>query len=154
MPRSAASRGPRMWASCPLNRTAPESYGWVPAMHFTRVDLPAPLSPTSAITSPGRTSKSTSVSAWTEPNDLVRSRIWRSGWLSLIGSKMRWRRPTGRLHRCCYELLAVLPIGTDAHVAPLQELVREEARVVVLRDPDDRQSQGRLRMLAFRPGSV
>src|SRR3954454_14403598 len=154
MPSFAASFGEWMLTAFPWKMTWPLSAECVPAMHFTRVDLPAPLSPTSAITSPGRTSKSTSVSAWTEPNDLVRSRIWRSGWLSLIGSKMRWRRPTGRLHRCCYELLAVLPIGTDAHVAPLQELVREEARVVVLRDPDDRQSQGRLRMLAVRPGSV
>ena len=39
----------------------------MPATHLIRVDLPAPLSPTSAITSPGRTSKSTSLSAWTEP---------------------------------------------------------------------------------------
>ncbi len=36
-------------------------------MHLISVDLPAPLSPTSAITSPARTSKSTSVSASTEP---------------------------------------------------------------------------------------
>src|SRR3954453_14870707 len=141
MPRWAAALGDVIVTWWPSKSTWPLSMVLMPAMHFTRVDLPAPLSPTSAITSPGRTSKSTSVSAWTEPKDLVRSRIWRSGWLSLIGSKMRWRRPTGRLHRCCYELLAVLPIGTDAHVAPLQELVREEARVVVLRDPDDRQSQ-------------
>src|SRR5437868_1828509 len=39
----------------------------MPAMHLISVDLPAPLSPTSAITSPARTSKSTSLSAWTEP---------------------------------------------------------------------------------------
>ena len=32
----------------------------IPATHLISVDLPAPLSPTSAITSPGRTSKSTS----------------------------------------------------------------------------------------------
>ena len=39
----------------------------MPATHLISVDFPAPLSPTSAITSPARTSKSTSVSAWTEP---------------------------------------------------------------------------------------
>src|SRR5215211_1449230 len=39
----------------------------MPAMHLISVDLPAPLSPTSAITSPERTSKSTSVNASTEP---------------------------------------------------------------------------------------
>src|SRR5438874_1597400 len=43
--------------------------GWMPATHLIIVDLPAPLSPTSDITSPLRTSKSTSVSACTEPND-------------------------------------------------------------------------------------
>src|SRR5437764_851405 len=79
MPRSAASRGPRMWASCPLNRTAPESYGWMPAMHLTRVDLPAPLSPTSAVTSPARTSKSTSWRTWTGPKLLFRPLISRMG---------------------------------------------------------------------------
>src|SRR5262245_44604286 len=43
-------------------------------MHLISVDLPAPLSPTSAITSPFRTSKSTSVSACTEPKLLLISR--------------------------------------------------------------------------------
>ena len=51
----------------------------MPAMHLMSVDLPAPLSPTSAITSPARTSKSTSVSAWTEPKRFDSSRISRSG---------------------------------------------------------------------------
>ena len=39
----------------------------MPAMHLISVDLPAPLSPTSAMTSPGDTWKSTSNSAWTAP---------------------------------------------------------------------------------------
>src|SRR5919106_2554469 len=39
----------------------------MPAMHLISVDFPAPLSPTSAMTSPERTSKSTSTSACTEP---------------------------------------------------------------------------------------
>jgi hypothetical protein len=51
---------------------------------LTSVDLPAPLSPTSAITSPARTSKSTSSSACTEPNVFVMPCSWRSG-VSLIG---------------------------------------------------------------------
>src|SRR5947209_14577788 len=51
----------------------------MPATHLIRVDLPAPLSPTSATTSPFRTSKSTSESAWTDPNDFDRPRIWRRG---------------------------------------------------------------------------
>ena len=36
-------------------------------MHLISVDLPAPLSPTRAITSPGETWKSTSNNAWTAP---------------------------------------------------------------------------------------
>ena len=39
----------------------------MPAMHFTTVDFPAPLSPTSAVTSPGYTWKSTSWRTWTGP---------------------------------------------------------------------------------------
>src|SRR5918911_1295541 len=39
----------------------------MPLTHLISVDLPAPLSPTSAITSPSRTSKSTPRSACTEP---------------------------------------------------------------------------------------
>src|SRR5436309_98752 len=51
----------------------------MPAMHLMSVDLPAPLSPTSAITSPAATSKSTSVSAWTEPKLFDRPRMERVG---------------------------------------------------------------------------
>ena len=51
----------------PSKTISPLSGEWVPATHLIRVDLPAPLSPTSAITSPGMTSNSTSLSAWTEP---------------------------------------------------------------------------------------
>src|SRR5262245_46000830 len=48
------------------------------------VDLPAPLSPTSAMTSPLRISKSTSVSACTEPNDLETPRSSSRG-VSVMG---------------------------------------------------------------------
>src|SRR5512139_3179318 len=47
-------------------------------MHLIRVVLPAPLSPTSAVTSPALTVKSTSCSTWTGPKLLftpVSSRI-------------------------------------------------------------------------------
>src|SRR5215212_2240855 len=46
----------------------------MPAMVLIRVDLPAPLSPTSAVTLPGRAAKSTSVSAWTAPKRLLTPR--------------------------------------------------------------------------------
>ena len=49
--------------------------------------------------------------------------------------------------RCC--LLAVLRVLADADLALLQELVREQALVVRLRDPDDRKRQRRL-LLACR----
>ena len=43
----------------------------MPEMIFTRVDLPAPLSPTSAVTWWRSAEKSTSVSAWTPPKRLL-----------------------------------------------------------------------------------
>ena len=43
-------------------------------MHLTRVVLPAPLSPTSAVISPAFAVKSTDESTWTGPNDLSISR--------------------------------------------------------------------------------
>src|SRR5204862_8109177 len=56
-----------------------ESPGCVPAIALISVDLPAPLSPTSATTSPASTSKSTPVRASTAPKRLVTpltSRRW------------------------------------------------------------------------------
>ena len=75
-PRSRACRVLGAWSDdlLPVEEDLAFVDGWMPAMHLINVDLPAPLSPTSAITSPSRTSKSTSVSAWTEPNALVTSR--------------------------------------------------------------------------------
>src|SRR6266487_4542680 len=51
----------------------------MPATHLISVDLPAPLSPTSAITSPGRTSKSASARACTGPNAFETPRSSRIG---------------------------------------------------------------------------
>src|SRR6266704_1971309 len=42
----------------------------MPEMILTRVDFPAPLSPTSAVTCPAYASKSTPRRTWTGPNDL------------------------------------------------------------------------------------
>ena len=61
----------------------------MPAIDLISVDLPAPLSPTSAITSPARTSKSTSLSAWTEPNDFV---IPRSSSVGVSAKVTKFRR--------------------------------------------------------------
>src|SRR4051812_49924352 len=120
-----------MPTSCPSNRIRPLSAVWVPATHFTSVDLPAPLSPTSAITSPARTSKSTSSSACTEPNVFVMLWSWRSG-VSLIDDRCWARRawwgvPAGTPHHLTVnELLAVLLVLPDAHLAPLQPALLEE----------------------------
>src|SRR5438309_105323 len=56
-------------------------------MHLTRVDLPAPLSPTSAVTSPARTAKSTSWRTCTGPKLLF------TPWISRMGSPMNRRLP-------------------------------------------------------------
>ena len=69
-PERAASFGPWIVTGWPSKTISPPSIGWMPATHLISVDLPAPLSPTSAMTSPARTSKSTSVSACTEPKRL------------------------------------------------------------------------------------
>src|SRR5215470_8892053 len=149
MPSLAASFGPWMCTSCPSNRIRPLSAAWVPATHLIRVDLPAPLSPTSAITSPERTSKSTPRNASTDPKLL---KIPRS---SSVGAAVAFTRgfyhdegaprgafivsgPNSRV------LLAELLVIADADLAPLEEPVREELRVVLLRDPD-RGQQDRLR---------
>src|SRR5918999_5521937 len=79
MPRRAASLGPWMFTSWPSKRISPLSNGWMPAMHLISVDLPAPLSPTSAMTSPWDTWKSTSNSAWTAPKLLETPTSSRTG---------------------------------------------------------------------------
>src|SRR3954471_17293676 len=69
--------------------------------------------------------------------------------------KPRWRRRRGRLQRWTHSMLfAELRVLAYADVLPLQELVREEALVVRLRDPDDRQRVRWLRMRAVRPCAV
>src|SRR4051812_35802854 len=149
MPSFAASLGPWMVTGWPSKTSSPESIGWMPAMHLISVDLPAPLSPTSARTSPACTSRSTSVSAWTEPKDLWTPRSSRSG-VSLIGEKrsgatLREPPPTGN-----DLLLAVLRVDAVADVALLQEARREEELVVRLRDRLRGDEVGRLLRATLR----
>ena len=63
-------------------------------MHLMRVDLPAPLSPTSAMTSPEATWKSTSKRAWTAPKDLE---TFRSSSIGESGGA-GWRPPVSVGH--------------------------------------------------------
>ena len=51
-PQAAESFGPLIETGSPSQRISPSSIGWMPAIALIRVDLPAPLSPTSAMTSP------------------------------------------------------------------------------------------------------
>src|SRR5436190_23485228 len=137
-----------MCTGSPSKRISPLSGLWVPATHLIRVDLPAPLSPTRAMTSPSRTSKSTSVSACTDPNDFEIPRSWRIG-VSLTGLAFPTTKAVETPARapppvCPLWLLAELRELADADVALLEELVLEEPRVVRFRDGDDRQRDGRL----------
>src|SRR5580765_795108 len=106
-------------------------------MHLISVDLPAPLSPTSAITSPFRTSKSTSVRACTDPNDFVMLRSWRSGVSVVFTVAVSYHKKGGgarsgastrsvRLRDVPVCVLAVLLELSDADVALLDELVLVE----------------------------
>src|SRR5438105_9644121 len=117
----------------------------MPATHLISVDLPAPLSPTSAMTSPSRTSKSTSCSACTEPKLFATSRS------SSVGAGVAFTAvfyhgggaPVGAPHRVD-RLLAVLRVLAVTDLALLEEAFGEEQLVVRLRDPD-RGQQDRLR---------
>src|SRR5262245_18759322 len=100
---------------------------WMPATHLIRVDLPAPLSPTSAITSPLRTSKPTSVVACTEPNDLETPRSSSSG-ASLMRRDSYHRTSRGArvgasavLHCVPEDSLAVLLVVAAADLGLLEE---------------------------------
>src|SRR5262245_61505853 len=67
MPRRRISPGSLPLSIWPAKRTVPPFGACTPVMVFIRVDLPAPLSPTSPTTSPGSTAKVTPRSACTAP---------------------------------------------------------------------------------------
>src|SRR5215211_1046489 len=71
IPSSTESFGSLMLTGRPSKRTSPLSAGLMPAIALTSVDLPAPLSPTRATTSPPWSSKFTSSSAFTGPKLLL-----------------------------------------------------------------------------------
>ena len=71
MPRAMASRGSLIGVASPLTLTVPESGVMRPKIWLTRVDLPAPFSPSSATISPRRTCMVMSRLACTEPKLLL-----------------------------------------------------------------------------------
>src|SRR4051812_27491288 len=109
----------------------------MPASDLISVDLPAPLSPTRAMTSPSLTSKSTSSSAFTEPKLFETPRSWRVG-LSVM--EVRGHYGTGASDACARpecdsQGLAVLLVLALADLRLLDEPVRVEQGHVRLRDP-------------------
>src|SRR5574341_1298829 len=84
IPRALAACGLWTCTGRPSNRYSPASAISMPEMILTRVDFPAPLSPTSAMTRPAWASKSTSSSACTAPNRLLTP--WRSSRGTLSGT--------------------------------------------------------------------
>src|SRR5258708_28193518 len=98
--------------------------GWIPAIAFTSVDLPAPLSPTNAVTSPGYTWKSTSCRTCATPKLLL------TPWSSRMGSRMGTvfgiasavigesepRRGAHRRELACAHLVLRLAAVIDDHV--------------------------------------
>ncbi len=86
-PRRRASPGLRREAGSPWMLIAPASARSTPVRILTSVDLPAPLAPSRAWTSPGATARSTARRATTVPNVLATAAVWRSG--TVIGSRDR-----------------------------------------------------------------
>src|SRR3970282_1803658 len=84
-PWSSASRGESKSTGRPARRTAPAVGRWTPATTLTSVDLPAPLSPQRARTSPSRTARETSLSASTAPKRIESRWTSRRGAPSLPG---------------------------------------------------------------------
>src|SRR4051794_17453909 len=123
----------------------------MPATHLVRVDLPAPLSPTSAMTSPDRARKSTPRRACTAPKRLWTPRSSNSG-CSLTVVLLLSRRSEGRpaaplpIRSLLLESRrgAVLLVLALADVARLQEAVLDDGVLDVgLGDRDRREQHGR-----------
>src|SRR3954462_7531849 len=85
MPSALLSRGLVTWTCLPSNVYSPLSKEWMPAIPLIRVLLPAPLSPTSAVTLPGVTSRSTPRRTWTGPKLLLTPRRLNSGSADDVG---------------------------------------------------------------------
>src|SRR3954452_19155290 len=92
MPRSIASCGDVSVTGSPLIRISPSSAEYRPYTMFMSVDLPAPFSPRSAWTSPGRRSKSMWSFATMPGNRFVIPRSSRTC-SPAIAAILRWRKP-------------------------------------------------------------
>src|SRR5689334_20612391 len=149
MPRRAESFGPWMETGWPSQRISPSSMGWMPAIDLIIVDLPAPLSPTSAMTSPASTWKSTPLSAVTAPKRLKTpfSSSRACPLTTVLSSGLREgascapsQLPVVRLDPCAAAEGCVLP---DADVAALEEAVLDDRVLDVGLGHRDRGQQDR-----------
>src|SRR5690242_11277708 len=92
-PRRIISFGSPSGAGSPAISTLPRVGVTAPVRIFTSVDLPAPLEPIKARTSPGITAKSASFSAASVPNSFVKPRPSMSGWTAGMSGLLA---PAGR----------------------------------------------------------
>ena len=107
IPISSALAGVSSETGRPMYSMAPSVGWWTPASTLTSVDFPAPLSPTSATTSPAWTSSSMSVSAETAPKRFETPR------------KDRMRSPfAGSLSRACMSSPPMWSPGPRAGTGP------------------------------------
>src|ERR1700733_5194148 len=83
MPLSRPSCGETNATRRPSRNISPSSVWNTPEIALISVDLPAPLSPAKATTSPGKTSNETLLRAWTPPKCLDTLRTTRIGASSL-----------------------------------------------------------------------
>src|SRR3954466_13522200 len=127
MPRPCASCGLESVTSRPSNAIVPASGTWAPARILSSVDLPAPFSPSRAITSPRRTSKSTPCSACT-PGKLLAIPDMRRRGSAGAGRRTSWRRGGS-------------PAGPPGSGGRLLHLVQPLGLVEVGLGDDDRRQQ-------------
>src|SRR5580700_7778624 len=85
IPNRSASFGELRRTGPPSQTICPSSGPHSPAMVLTMLDLPAPLSPTRAVTFPVGISRSTLVRAWTAPKDFDTPRNASSGVVAPTG---------------------------------------------------------------------
>ena len=82
--------------SAPASSTRPVLGGNTPAMMLNRVDLPAPLGPTNAVSSPSPTSNETSERAASPPKRMLMSRTASTALIAPPASRRRpWRARAG-----------------------------------------------------------
>ena len=92
MPASLASRGEQKRVGSPSTSSSPSSCWCTPERILISVDLPAPLSPSTQVTSPALTTVETSLSAMTFPKYLPMPRTSSSALMTVPPPRAGGRR--------------------------------------------------------------